>query len=757
MTRRPEIDVVALVVALALAQLPMVPVFGAGVLLLPAVAGMLLGTAVALVSAQLRWGTAVTVAVALAGYLLVGPAVAVPGEAALGFLPTGASVLALLSGAVTSWKEVLTLDPELGSAGNVLVAPFLLALVGTVGALTLALRAPRRAAALGGLVPLAVLATSVLLGTKVSVAPVPAGIVTVLVLGSWAAWRSGTLAPRRLVSLTAVVAVVVGLGAVTAPWLADQRPRYVLRDEIVPPFDPAEQASPLSAFRKFVKEWSDTDLLTVRGLPDGATVRLATMDAFDGVVWNVAGAEAAEGSGTFRRVGSEVDTLTRGGTRASVEIEVHDLPFVWLPTVGWTQQVTFGTRDAALRDELRYNEATGTAVLTDGVPAGLSWRADVVVPAVPDEADLDRAATASVVLPAPREVPEIVATRAGEIAGTAGSPGLIARSLEEELSTNGYFSHGLVDRGDAPSLSGHGANRITDLLGATMVGDGEQYASAMALMARAMGLPARVVLGFVPAPDQAGAEEITFTGSDIQAWVEVDFSGYGWVSFFPTPDESQTPREDTSPEQAAAEPAVRQPPPPPQAPVTAPDDDTEQPSTDDRQEQSRDSQLLATLGRVALVGGLPVAVLLGPPLVIAALTRRRRRRRRRAQDPVQRVVGGWEVLLDGATELRRRLPDQATRRELAVSLAASFTAPRVEEVPVGGGRRAVGVGGPVATLAARADAAVFSGREPTEAEIEAYWNQVATTTAAMRRAVPRRLRWRAHWALTRRGRRNGTR
>ncbi len=69
----------------------------------------------------------------------------------------------------------------------------------------------------------------------------------------------------------------------------------------------------------------------------------------------------------------------------------------------------------------------------------------------------------------------------------------------------------------------------------------------------------------------------------------------------------------------------------------------------------------------------------------------------------------------------------------------------------------MGVGGPVATLAARADAAVFSGREPTEAEIEAYWNQVATTTEAMRRAVPRRLRWRAHWALTSRRRRGGRR
>ena len=72
-----------------------------------------------------------------------------------------------------------------------------------------------------------------------------------------------------------------------------------------------------------------------------------------------------------------------------------------------------------------------------------------------------------------------------------------------------------------------------------MVGDSEQYASAMALMARSLGLPSRVVLGFVPKdgdgdPTESRTERtadgqttVTFTGNDICAWVEILLEDYG--------------------------------------------------------------------------------------------------------------------------------------------------------------------------------------------------------------------------------------
>ncbi|NTW41219.1 MAG: transglutaminase domain-containing protein, partial [Cellulomonadaceae bacterium] len=588
---------------------------------------------------------------------------------------------------------------------------------------------------------------SMLLATKVSVAPLASGVLLALGLLVWVSWRRGTFAPRRVLSLLLLGAVLTASGATVGPWLADQRPRFVLRDELVPPFDPREQASPLSSFRKFVKDWADTDLVTVRGLPAGASVRLATMDAFDGVVWNVAGAEAAQGSGQFRRVGDTIDTSVRG-TEATVQLEVHDLPFVWLPTVGYTEQVTFRGADATdLSAALRYNDATGTAVLVDGVPDGTRWTARVVVPTSPDEAQLEAAAVGRVTLPTAQGVPDAVTQFAAELAGTATSPALIARSLEAGLAEQGYFSHGLTDSGQAKSLSGHGADRLTLLLTeAVMVGDGEQYASAMALMAREMGLPARVVLGFRPTDEQEGDDEITFTGDDIQAWVEISFDGYGWVAFWPTPDETRTPQDQTPQDQSEPEPQVRQPPPPPQDPVTPPDDDTEQPSTEETQDQDRSGDQWLVVARIVGVVGGPILVVLGPPLLVAAAKARRRRRRRSAPDGVSQVVGGWDELLDQATDLRRPAPPAATRREVAVQLAGAFTARRRDDESAPTGRRSAPVGGPVAGLAASADAVVFGAGDPTPAQIDAYWAQVDVAVAAMRAVVPRRTRWLSRWS-----------
>lgn len=758
--RAVVLDGFALVGALGLALLPLLPVFGTRAALPPVLGGLLLGTAVAALGAWRRWSGVVTMAAVLLVYLALGGVLAAP-TTTVGGLPTVRTVTVLLTGLVTVWKQVLTLDPVLGQSGNLLAAPYLLALVGSVVAISVALRVtPRRRGAWAGLVPLAVLALAVLLGTKQTVAPVAAGVGIAVLLLPWAAWRAGGLALRRGFSLALMAAVVAGGGAVAGPVLADQRPRFVLRDEIVPPFDPRDQPSPLSAFRKFVSEWRDTELLTVSGLPEGAEVRLATMDAFDGVVWNVAGAEAAEGSGQFRRVGETIATTVQG-QRATVEIEVHSLPFVWLPTVGWTERFDFVGPDAVdLADDLRYNDATGTAVLTQGVPDGATWTAEVVVPPVVAEDELGPAAVGSVRLPQPSGVPQAVTERAAEIATSATSPALIASSLRSWLSEEGWFSHGLVASGDFPSRSGHGADRITTLLTSVpMVGDSEQYASAMALMAREMGLPARVVLGFTPSDEQAGADPVVLTGADVEAWVEISFSGYGWVPFHPTPDESKTPTDQTPQDQSQPQPQVRQPPPPPQEPVTPPDDDTEQPRTEDTEEDLLRGETLRTVLTVLGVTSIPVLLLGGPLLLIAAAKRRRRRRRRTEGPTVARVVGGWEELLDHARDMRRPPPPRATRRETAVHLAGAFVpveprsrtrgrhpAPPIGPVGRGSGRRAWSVGGPVAGLAAGADAMVFGPGEPTPEQVEAYWAQVDVAVAAMRTVLPRRQRWRARWS-----------
>ncbi len=63
----------------------------------------------------------------------------------------------------------------------------------------------------------------------------------------------------------------------------------------------------------------------------------------------------------------------------------------------------------------------------------------------------------------------------------------------------------------------------------------QQFSGAMALMLRMDGIPARIGVGFLPSVrgPRAGTWEIR--ASDAHAWVEVFFSGIGWVSFDPTP------------------------------------------------------------------------------------------------------------------------------------------------------------------------------------------------------------------------------
>jgi transglutaminase-like putative cysteine protease len=66
----------------------------------------------------------------------------------------------------------------------------------------------------------------------------------------------------------------------------------------------------------------------------------------------------------------------------------------------------------------------------------------------------------------------------------------------------------------------------------------EQFATAMAVMARSIGLPSRVVLGFTPGEvvnQEDGSELIVVRERNAHAWVEIWMDGQGWVRFDPTP------------------------------------------------------------------------------------------------------------------------------------------------------------------------------------------------------------------------------
>jgi hypothetical protein len=63
----------------------------------------------------------------------------------------------------------------------------------------------------------------------------------------------------------------------------------------------------------------------------------------------------------------------------------------------------------------------------------------------------------------------------------------------------------------------------------------EYFASAMTVMLRTLGIPARLVNGFLPGEYNDVGEDYIVRGSDAHSWVEVYFGEYGWVPFDPTP------------------------------------------------------------------------------------------------------------------------------------------------------------------------------------------------------------------------------
>jgi protein-glutamine gamma-glutamyltransferase len=63
----------------------------------------------------------------------------------------------------------------------------------------------------------------------------------------------------------------------------------------------------------------------------------------------------------------------------------------------------------------------------------------------------------------------------------------------------------------------------------------EYFASAMTIMLRSIGIPARYATGFLPGEYNDVGGDYIIRESDAHAWVEVYFPSYGWITFDPTP------------------------------------------------------------------------------------------------------------------------------------------------------------------------------------------------------------------------------
>ncbi|WP_340380720.1 DUF3488 and transglutaminase-like domain-containing protein [Streptomyces sp. SS7] len=133
----------------------------------------------------------------------------------------------------------------------------------------------------------------------------------------------------------------------------------------------------------------------------------------------------------------------------------------------------------------------------------------------------------------PGSLPKAVSRQAREITAGATSDYAKAVALQDYFAVTGGFEYDTdVEVGSGPDAI---ARFLRDKQGFCV-----HFSFAMAAMARTLGIPARVAVGFAPGSPQADGS-VAVSLKDAHAWPELYFEGVGWTRFEPTPTRGTTP------------------------------------------------------------------------------------------------------------------------------------------------------------------------------------------------------------------------
>jgi transglutaminase-like putative cysteine protease len=104
-----------------------------------------------------------------------------------------------------------------------------------------------------------------------------------------------------------------------------------------------------------------------------------------------------------------------------------------------------------------------------------------------------------------------------------------ARAIERYLAAHGRYTD------IPPDPPADGSSPLERFLLGELAGHCEYFASAMVVLAREVGLPARLVNGFAGGRTNEIGNFVVLAQSDAHAWVEIHFERAGWVRYDPTP------------------------------------------------------------------------------------------------------------------------------------------------------------------------------------------------------------------------------
>jgi transglutaminase-like putative cysteine protease len=442
-------------------------------------------------------------------------------------------------------------------------------------------------------------------------------------------------------------------------------------------------------------------------------LRLTTLDRFTGGTWGpIVGDTRGDNLDAFPFPAGL--TQATAVNAAEVDVTVADVFTNWLPTPYPTTSITGVEGDWFWEpDGLTVRSVdTGargqqyTAAFLEPRPTSEQLAATTVFPADAPEGSLAL----------PGDMPAIVVDTAHQVADAAPSAYDKALALQTYLRgvDFSYSEEAPVDEG----FDGTGMDALAIFL-ERKTGYCVHYASAMAVMARELGIPSRVAVGFQPGDRRFndGSNLYEVSTDDLHAWPELYFDDIGWLRFEPTPGRGAVPRYGSALVDDPTTPQDESSPTPAPTPTA---DAADRPDVDDGVPDvaAAESQLLASLLLGLAIVAAIVVVLLLPAGFRAGLRMLRLRRIRQGRDP---AAAAWDEVRDTARDVGWSASETETPRAFAQRLAPELSGDALRDFR---GRIEVAAYG-------RADAVPLSGE------------QLAAVRRSILRSVDLRTRMRA--------------
>ncbi|MGH4027674.1 transglutaminase TgpA family protein [Actinomycetota bacterium Odt1-20B] len=432
--------------------------------------------------------------------------------------------------------------------------------------------------------------------------------------------------------------------------------------------------NPLVALQDSLNQPEDRQVISYRTnakQTDGLYLRIVSLDQFDGTTWKT----------TVRKI-TDVPSpipdpkgLSPDVRRTEVQTNISaadDYAQNWLPMPYPASRVDISGR-------WRY-EPVGRAVVGDRgqTTRGAQYKVGslVVEPTAQQLAaagepptDLKREFTK-----VPDELPAVVETTARKVTKGAANHYEEAVKLQEWFQTDGGFTY------DTQVRAGSGPAAIARFL-EQREGFCVHFSFAMASMARTLGIPARVAVGFTPGTPRADGS-MSVGLRDAHAWPELYFEGVGWTRFEPTPSRG-TPPDYSSPDTPSDGPSAPAAPEPTQsaAPSDGPSASDSCPPEMKRQGGCASEAPQAVVGSgddgppTGLILGIALGALavLGLPLLPLLWRTRVRARRlgapgRSEADAAARTLAAWLEVTDTAWDYGIAPDESQTPRKAAARI-----------------------------------------------------------------------------------------